>query len=680
MEYQGLEACIAMTTQPESEQERAQPTGFLQFFKNLKIGTKLTFVFGILVLFILVSAGVSYLGSRQATTKIELTSNVRAPLAIRAARAQTNLLQMQADVRGYLALGDEKYRDSYNQSNQEFITALDELDDLLTQNPDSEMLQRLQEIRTAYAHWSQWPEQLFELRNDKVDREPAYRLLATDGMRFAGRVLININSIIEEQGQREATKENLALLQDMAVFQGNFSALVSALRNYVTTRNRIFMQYEYQANLTANQNTWETLNNKYSHLTPNQRALCDQIAENRETFLTYPEQLFDIVEGDRYREDLYLFRTEAIPQADKMQELLSQMVQQQQISLQAELDQGQQSLTTANQIIRIGGLVTLASGLVLSYVTIGSIANPVRRLTGVAEQIYGGDLAAQARVESRDEIGVLAETFNSMTSRLRQTLLQVRKEKQRADNLLEVVIPIGVELASEEDFNRLLEKMLLEAKTFCHADAGTLYLRTEDDKLRPVIIRNDSRGIALGGTTGQAIPFEPLDLYDPATGEPNHLEVATHVALTGTSVNIPDAVQEQAFDFEQRDPNGGIAEYHITSVLTIPLKNSANEVKGVMQLLNSQDPETGQVMPFDQNLQQQMESFSLLAVAALEAYIREQSLRQEIQQLRIEIDQVKRQEQVSEIVETDFFQDLRAKARRMRRRAKPTDKSDQKDQ
>jgi CHASE3 domain sensor protein len=677
MEYQGLEACIAMTTQPESEQERTQPTGFLQFFRNLKIGTKLTFVFGILVLFILVSAGVSYLGSRQATTKIELTSNVRAPLAIRAARAQTNLLQMQADVRGYLALGDEKYRDSYNQSNQEFITALDELDDLLTQNPDSEMLQRLREIRTAYAHWSQWPEQLFELRNDKVDREPAYRLLATDGMRFAGRVLININSIIEEQGQREATKENLALLQDMAVFQGNFSALVSALRNYVTTRNRIFMQYEYQANLTANQNTWETLNNKYSHLTPNQRALCDQIAENREIFLTYPEQLFDIVEGDRYRQDLYLFRTEAIPQADKMQELLSQMVQQQQTSLQAELDQGQQSLTTANQIIRIGGLITLASGLVLSYITIGNIANPVRRLTGVAEQIYGGDLAAQARVESRDEIGVLAETFNSMTSQIRQTLLQVRKEKQRADSLLEVVIPIGVELASEEDLNRLLEKMLLEAKTFCHADAGTLYLRTEDDKLRPVIIRNDSRSIALGGTTGQAIPFEPLDLYDPATGEPNHLEVATHVALTGTSVNIPDAVQEQAFDFGQRDPSGDIAEYHITSVLTIPLKNSANKVKGVMQLLNSQDPETRQVMPFDQNLQQQMESFSLLAVAALEAYIREQNLRQEIQQLRIEIDQAKRQEQVSEIVETDFFQDLRAKAREMRRRAKPMDKSDQ---
>ena len=63
-----------------------------------------------------------------------------------------------------------------------------------------------------------------------------------------------------------------------------------------------------------------------------------------------------------------------------------------------------------------------------------------------------------------------------------------------------------------------------------------------------------------------------------------------------------------------------------------------------------------------------MHSLSSLAVAALEAYIREQSLRQQIQQLRIEVDEVKRQKQVSEIVDSDFFQGLRSKARNMRER------------
>ena len=55
-------------------------------------------------------------------------------------------------------------------------------------------------------------------------------------------------------------------------------------------------------------------------------------------------------------------------------------------------------------------------------------------------------------------------------------------------------------------------------------------------------------------------------------------------------------------------------------------------------------------------------------VAALEAYIREQSLRQEIRLLRIEIDESRRQKQVSEIVDTDFFQELQTKARTLRQR------------
>ncbi len=94
----------------------------------------------------------------------------------------------------------------------------------------------------------------------------------------------------------------------------------------------------------------------------------------------------------------------------------------------------------------------------LADVPLGLIAGPVRRLTAVANDIRGGNLEAQARIESTDEIGILAQTFNRMTSQLRRTLSQVRKEKKRADDLLNVVIPIGVDLSSEKDFNRLLEK------------------------------------------------------------------------------------------------------------------------------------------------------------------------------------------------------------------------------
>jgi methyl-accepting chemotaxis protein len=47
---------------------------------------------------------------------------------------------------------------------------------------------------------------------------------------------------------------------------------------------------------------------------------------------------------------------------------------------------------------------------------------------------------------------------------------------------------------------------------------------------------------------------------------------------------------------------------------------------------------------------------------------REQSLRAQVEQLKIEIDDAKRQNQVDEIVDSDFFRDLQSKARLMRER------------
>ena len=55
---------------------------------------------------------------------------------------------------------------------------------------------------------------------------------------------------------------------------------------------------------------------------------------------------------------------------------------------------------------------------------------------------------------------------------------------------------------------------------------------------------------------------------------------------------------------------------------------------------------------------------------AREVYAREQRLKQQVQQLRIEIDQVKKARQVEEITETEYFQHLREHAQEMRERAK----------
>ena len=248
---------------------------------------------------------------------------------------------------------------------------------------------------------------------------------------------------------------------------------------------------------------------------------------------------------------------------------------------------------------------------------------------------------------------------------LRKILIQLGAEKKRADSLLEIVIPLGIELSTEENFGRLLENVLIEAKSFCHADAGSLYL-VKDKQLEFAVVRNDTLKTAMGGTTNVEISLPSLNLYDETTGEVNHRNIATYTALTGKTVNIADAYETDEFDFSGTKEFDERTGYLSISFLTIPLKSNEGKVLGVLQLINALDSRKKVLIPFDSNLQQLMESFSSLASAALIGYIQEQSLRKEIRELRIEVDAAKRATEVASITDTDYFKKLQKKAKDMR--------------
>ncbi len=180
------------------------------------------------------------------------------------------------------------------------------------------------------------------------------------------------------------------------------------------------------------------------------------------------------------------------------------------------------------------------------------------------------------------------------------------------------LIDIGIALSAERDHDRLMEMILLEAKSLCNADGGTLYLRTGEDSLKFEIMRNDSLDIAMGGTTGKEIEFAALRMFDAKSGKPNHKNVATHVALTGESVNVTDAYKTTRFDFSGTKKFDKGTGFRSESFFTAPMKNHDGDVIGVLQLLNAQDPETGKVVPFSPGIEPLVEALTSQAAVALD--------------------------------------------------------------
>ena len=100
-------------------------------------------------------------------------------------------------------------------------------------------------------------------------------------------------------------------------------------------------------------------------------------------------------------------------------------------------------------------LVLSFAGTLAAAVAVGaagrSILNPLRNLMHGARQIESGDLDLNLPVRSRDEIGALAEAFNSMAAKLREfrrldhnRLIRTQQTTQLAiDSLPDAVFIIG---------------------------------------------------------------------------------------------------------------------------------------------------------------------------------------------------------------------------------------------
>jgi HD-GYP domain-containing protein (c-di-GMP phosphodiesterase class II) len=182
---------------------------------------------------------------------------------------------------------------------------------------------------------------------------------------------------------------------------------------------------------------------------------------------------------------------------------------------------------------------------------------------------------------------------------------------------LEQLNAIGAALSKERDINRLLESILIAAKTITHADGGTLYRMTEDGQaLRFEILRTDSLHIAMGGTTGNPINFPNLPLTNDK-GESNDSMVAAYAAIHDKTVNIADAYTEAGFDFSGTRSFDERTGYRSQSFLTVPMKNHEGEIIGVLQLINAQDPQSHQVKPFSSADQSLAESLASQAAIAL---------------------------------------------------------------
>ncbi len=541
-----------------------------QFFKDLTIGTKLNLGFGLLVALSLMIIALSTLAEQDAAQRISQVSDLRVPLTLTSNQAQAALLRMLSSVRGYLILGDSQMLDEYQQANQTLQVNLAELKRLLEIEGEQADLEQMTQLETVYAAWEGLPEQLFTLHVNPIQNQPGLRLVRLELLQPSAAILKEIGNMQAAQKGRERAPDQLDLAQLITDFRTSFEIMDTNLRAYAISGDSAFKS-AYLVQSSLNSIPWQSLSDNRDLLTQPQQNSLEAIAQARQKFLATSAQIFEAVEGEHANEALYLFKTEAVPRAQQMLAVLTAITAKEQADLKQQTSLAQQRLTEGRNQALIGGALAIMFGIILAMIFKDNIVGPVHRLTETAGQVIAGDLAIQAEVESQDEIGQLALNFNSMTTRLRQNITSLDKQRQQ----LSLVVEISRSLISILDLSDLLRQtvtLVKETFNFYHVH---IYLLEEGSqnlilaagygeagaemKRRGHHIWLDSPKslVAIAARTGQ--PVQVDDVRHDEEWLPNPLlpdtssEVAAPIILGQRVVGVLDVQSSQVAGFDVQD-------------------------------------------------------------------------------------------------------------------------------
>jgi HD-GYP domain-containing protein (c-di-GMP phosphodiesterase class II)/sensor domain CHASE-containing protein len=135
--------------------------------------------------------------------------------------------------------------------------------------------------------------------------------------------------------------------------------------------------------------------------------------------------------------------------------------------------------STLRQTVWFAMLAALAVALSIGLLMSNAVSRPLRRLAQAATAIAGGETHQHIEVNTRDEIGEVAEAFNTMSERVTHQL-EGMTEKMRAMSVeIASLNTFGETLAQMPDARAELRRLTEAVAGVFSADFATLYLEEE---------------------------------------------------------------------------------------------------------------------------------------------------------------------------------------------------------
>jgi NtrC-family two-component system sensor histidine kinase KinB len=225
----------------------------------------------------------------------------------------------------------------------------------------------------------------------------------------------NYRSVIAAQNMKEAAER-----MD--------SGLLFVLGGHEEKGRQLFQQYapEFDANLAA----------EMKNITlPGEGDMAAKVSQLHEKYMAEVAQFMSLPAAGPGRSALYF--DQLLPTFTAVKETSNQILDINQQNMVEANNEARRQSHAASQYMIVSLLAGIGMAMGVSFVLARSITQPIQGLTESAQLLGEGNLDQHVTVQSKDEVGKLAETFNKMAARLRAYRQSTTEQILRAQQVTE---------------------------------------------------------------------------------------------------------------------------------------------------------------------------------------------------------------------------------------------------
>jgi len=392
----------------------------------LKIRTKILIGVGMLLAMSAIVAGTSLLSLT--TTKREIVNVVeeRQPLTIASLQLADALDRANASLGFYLSSVSDADKEAYDRALNRLDTILSELHAMPAVQAEAETLALVENLETQISKYKGYRDTMISLAADFTSNYPAMRASGEKLNPLAMTIQANLQNMMSVERDESASPERRKFLYELASLRQNWMNVLIGFRAFMAFRDQASIENMKIYREVFSQQM-EKMKNFAALYTFEQADAMEQIREALDNYNKEITAVMQIHNGEKWRTDSYLIRTEIGPLVDDIKGKIDHLVQTQ-TKLTASISSNLVSDVSNTQgVVTVMTIASILFGLLGAWLGIVMITKPLNRAVEAMHDIaHGdGDLTQRLDVHGRDEIASLSRAFNTFIEKVQGIVTQV---------------------------------------------------------------------------------------------------------------------------------------------------------------------------------------------------------------------------------------------------------------